>query len=614
MKNQNRTLLILLVLMSLISQTFSYIDGCYQDSRAALNHCIAYDDCKCDNACKVALTCTGSCNGCEWCWPPCTGCQGCSNCKRCYYITCDNEVCNPQPPEPSCSLENRCRAGDELWKYEAGDGCAGWLYLVKDCDDYDSTGTCGNWKCDETTNNATSKSRFREVKNGRCVSNDCKVDTTSQLCTKYSCPYGCLSGNCIPNAVIAIEPKLAEYLPNQEVQFSCLDSIEPECGNSTASNPSSCKFDLCSACSCSWTIKDASGAQIGSSNSKQFTFNGFTKSGTYTVELSACDDAGACGKTTMLVNVKNSPPTACFNVSPSEGIVGKTEFTFDASCSSDPEGFIIGYDWNFGDGKSDTGVKTKHVYTSSVAGTQAFEVKLVVTDNNNASAEAKKTVTVINNAPVSKFSAVPLSGLSPLTVVFVAKATDPDGHKIVAYEWDFDGDGVVDYTAGPEYIYKYSSPGTYNAKLRVQDEYGAWSLMFDLNISVYELTAIKTLTASNTAVGGSTSIYVECALPSGRNREAELQISSSDGKFSTKTTVPCDQYYLYGPLKSEGVYTITASISGCSAPECLKSTTFHVFEEMPEVVQTPEISFLLVVAVAFIALGIAKFAGNKKPQ
>jgi len=309
----------------------------------------------------------------------------------------------------------------------------------------------------------------------------------------------------------------------------------------------------------------------------------------------------------MLVNVKNSPPTACFNVSPSEGIVGKTEFTFDASCSSDPEGSILSYEWNFGDGSTATGAIAKHIYKTSVATDQIFYVQLVVTDSAGDKDDEIKPVKVKNSAPLAKFSAVPIAGLKPLTVVFVAHASDPDGHEITRYYWDF-GDGTT-FDGGPEYIKVYTTESTtpYHATLKVYDEYGGESPVYHMEIAVYAQKGIETLRASNTVVGGSTTIYVGCTEATSASTNINLTLKHSDGTLLTTISIQCNQSMSYGPIKTPGIYTVIAQAPDCAAnvAECTKTTTFHVFEEMPEV-KTPEISFLLVVAVAFIALGMAK--------
>lgn len=74
-----------------------------------------------------------------------------------------------------------------------------------------------------------------------------------------------------------------------------------------------------------------------------------------------------------------TPPTACFTASP---VLGQAPLfvSYDASCSSDPNGSIVSYSWDLGDGGSDSGVSGANAY-----GTGIYELTLTVTDNEGLS-------------------------------------------------------------------------------------------------------------------------------------------------------------------------------------------------------------------------------------
>jgi len=84
----------------------------------------------------------------------------------------------------------------------------------------------------------------------------------------------------------------------------------------------------------------------------------------------------------------NQPPVASFNFSPAEPTVSK-EVTFVAS-AYDPDGQIVSYEWDFGDGNTGQGPVVTHAY--SQAGT--YTVKLTVTDDLGAQGFASKDVVV----------------------------------------------------------------------------------------------------------------------------------------------------------------------------------------------------------------------------
>lgn len=79
-----------------------------------------------------------------------------------------------------------------------------------------------------------------------------------------------------------------------------------------------------------------------------------------------------------------------------------------------------------------------------------------------------------NEAPVcDSLSAEPEQGVAPLDVLFTGSAHDNDG-TISQYGFIF-GDGGSSTTSDSSIGYVYNDPGTYCAKLRVQDNDGTWS-------------------------------------------------------------------------------------------------------------------------------------------
>jgi PKD repeat protein len=73
------------------------------------------------------------------------------------------------------------------------------------------------------------------------------------------------------------------------------------------------------------------------------------------------------------------PPTAAIVATPTSGPAPLT-VDFDGSSSSDSDGSIVTYDWDFGDGVTATGSAVSHTY--EVAG--SYTVTLTVTDNDGA--------------------------------------------------------------------------------------------------------------------------------------------------------------------------------------------------------------------------------------
>ena len=113
--------------------------------------------------------------------------------------------------------------------------------------------------------------------------------------------------------------------------------------------------------------------------------------GTHYVTLTVTDNEAAEDSVTVTIIVEaNQGPSASFTYSPSDPTVDQT-VTFDGSSSSDPDGTIISYSWDFGD-SSGTGSSVNPAYSYSASGT--YTVTLTVTDNADVTNIATAFVTV----------------------------------------------------------------------------------------------------------------------------------------------------------------------------------------------------------------------------
>jgi PKD repeat protein len=114
----------------------------------------------------------------------------------------------------------------------------------------------------------------------------------------------------------------------------------------------------------------------------------------------------------------NQPPQAQFSFSPITPKVGE-DIVFDASASKDPDGQIVEYLWDFGDGSpTESGPTVIHVYGSP----GQYTVKLTVTDDQGLSASAEKTLTVVMSVVSAVRKSVPAPGQSPLGIAYDGSA------------------------------------------------------------------------------------------------------------------------------------------------------------------------------------------------
>ncbi len=170
----------------------------------------------------------------------------------------------------------------------------------------------------------------------------------------------------------------------------------------------------------------------------------------------------------------NVPPTASFTATTTDLSV-----QVDGTGSSDPDGTLASYVWNWGDSTPNgSGSTASHTYTAD--GT--YTVTLTVTDNRGGTATTTRTVQVAapppNQPPVAAFT----TAVNVLAVqVDGSGSTDGDG-SIASYAWSW-GDGTPGST-GATASHTYAGTGTYSVTLTVTDDDGATtSLSKDVSVT-----------------------------------------------------------------------------------------------------------------------------------
>ena len=203
----------------------------------------------------------------------------------------------------------------------------------------------------------------------------------------------------------------------------------------------------------SYTITGASGS---------FTVSA---EGVHIIEYYAVDNAGNTGakKQVSFTIEKNKKPIADFTYTPQQPTDLDT-ITF-ADASNDPDGSIVSWLWDFGDGNTSTEQNPTHKYADN--GT--YVVKLTVTDDKGATSYTTKIIEVANVPPTVAITYEPGKPEVKKEIKFKAIATDDDGY-IVNYTWDF-GDGNTSY--GKNVTHVYMKEGNYTVKLIVKDNDGA---------------------------------------------------------------------------------------------------------------------------------------------
>jgi PKD repeat protein len=126
----------------------------------------------------------------------------------------------------------------------------------------------------------------------------------------------------------------------------------------------------------------------GAPGAYTLTVAGATLSG-YTFDP---DNSSMTSKSITIGDLANSAPTAVSNADVVSGSAPLT-VNFDSYGSGDPDGAIVAYTWDFGDGSSSSEASPTHVYQ----GVGNFDAALTVTDNMGSKASSSTSITVMDN-------------------------------------------------------------------------------------------------------------------------------------------------------------------------------------------------------------------------
>jgi PKD repeat protein len=167
-----------------------------------------------------------------------------------------------------------------------------------------------------------------------------------------------------------------------------------------------------------------------------------------------------------VLEVPNLPPIP--DAGGDRAVVVGDIITFDGRASRDPDGTIVAYRWDFGNGAGAAGEVARYAYQQP--GT--YTVTLSVTDdsgrpNASASSTVKVTVEPRPKTPPRPRAELPGAAAMRQALLFDAsKSEDVDGN-ILTYRWDF-GDGTTSDVMTETHA--YAAPGTYVVRLTVADD------------------------------------------------------------------------------------------------------------------------------------------------
>lgn len=146
-----------------------------------------------------------------------------------------------------------------------------------------------------------------------------------------------------------------------------------------------------------WDLKsDRTDSATRSGETVTYTYE---SAGSYIVKLTVVDKYGFTDSVKHLLTISsetNDPPTASISADKTAG-EPPLEVEFDAANSSDPDGTIVSYEWDFDDGQTGSGVQVSHTFSGGEGSSKEYTVVLTVTDDGGA--KATDEIEILTIAP-----------------------------------------------------------------------------------------------------------------------------------------------------------------------------------------------------------------------
>ena len=200
--------------------------------------------------------------------------------------------------------------------------------------------------------------------------------------------------------------------------------------------------------------------------------------GRYTASLTIVNGSGTPLDSTTVELIVSHAPVAALDA-PGGILRPGVSYDFDAGDSTNVDGAIAEYRWDWGDGTTQTtsGPSASHAFARDGA-SSAVSVT-VVNDIGRASAPASAAVTVLNQLPLVQLIATPATvQLGEQLRLDATGTSDPDGN-IAEYRWDLDANGSFETSTGTTPSVTaggYPNPGQIVLKVKAIDDTGGASV------------------------------------------------------------------------------------------------------------------------------------------
>lgn len=207
----------------------------------------------------------------------------------------------------------------------------------------------------------------------------------------------------------------------------------------------------------------------------------YTLAGQYTARLTVVDHVGSSATDQATVTILDAPipeePPTAEAGGPYAGTAGEP-VTFDAGESSDPDGDIAFYVWEYGDGSApDTTTSTTRTHVYGAADT--YTATLTVVDEGGLRDTDQASVSITDSGgggggdspPVANAGGSYTGTTGVVITLNASQSSDPDG-DIAFYVWDYGDASAPDTTTSSTRTHVYNAADTYTATLTVVDAGG----------------------------------------------------------------------------------------------------------------------------------------------
>jgi PKD repeat protein len=319
------------------------------------------------------------------------------------------------------------------------------------------------------------------------------------------------------------------------------------------------------------------GVSAGQATSAPWTVNWTNvPAGSYSITAVATDNAGdtttSAPVAITVAPAANVPPVARIVVTPSLSGNTATSFSLSGETSTDSDGTIASYAWNFGDGTTATGSATSKVYSTP----GSYTVQLTVTDNRGGTHTASATITVANRLPTVSISG-PVNNATftaSATVSLSALASDPDG-TVAKVEYFVAGASVGSSLASPWSVtWSNVASGAYSITAVATDNRGGTTVSSPVSISVSQPSNFPPVARVTVSPASSGTTATNFTLSGATSTDSDGSIASyawifGDGTSATGASV-AKQY------TAAGTYTVQLTVTDNVGATHTASTTITV--------------------------------------